>query len=291
MSVTARINAGLEVLETAEAVRNWTRAHHAAGRTVGFVPTMGYLHEGHTSLMVEAGRHCDVILASIFVNPTQFGPNEDLDSYPRDPEGDLRKAAGAGCSAVFMPSVEEMYPDGATTTVDSPILGQYLCGASRPGHFSGVCTVVLKLFNITQCDVAVFGQKDFQQLAIIRQMVSDLNLPVKIIGAPIVREADGIAMSSRNVRLSPEARREALALSESLATAEAAWKDGVRDADALRAIITTRIEAAAGAEVDYIELCDPVFLSPVSGPQETVLIALAVRFGPVRLIDNRVLGA
>ena len=279
---------GIEVLTTTEAVRAWTRAHHDAGRTVGFVPTMGYLHEGHTSLMVEARRHSDVVLASIFVNPTQFGPGEDLDTYPRDSEGDLKKSAAAGCAAVFMPSVEEMYPAGASTTVDSPALGESLCGASRPGHFAGVCTVVLKLFNITGCDVAVFGQKDFQQLAIIRQMVRDLNVPVKIIGAPIVRESDGLAMSSRNVRLSPEARQEALALSHALCLAEQAWKRGERNTDTLRAILTHRINAARGAEVDYIELCDPVSLRPVSGSVQTCLLALAVRFGPVRLIDNRV---
>ena len=200
----------MRVLRTVDAVREFTRSHHREGRTVGFVPTMGALHEGHLALMGTAAQHADVVLASIFVNPTQFGPGEDLDAYPRDEQGDLDKAQAAGCQAVFMPSVEVMYPPGVATTVAVPDLAQYLCGQSRPTHFAGVCQVVLKLFNIVGCDVAVFGQKDYQQLAIIRRMVRDLNVPVRVVGHPIVRASDGLALSSRNAYLSPHQRAQAL---------------------------------------------------------------------------------
>jgi len=239
--------------------------------------------------MGSAAEHADVVLASIFVNPTQFGPNEDLDAYPRDEAGDLAKAESAGCEAVFMPSVEVMYPPGAATTVAVPTLAQYLCGQSRPTHFAGVCQVVLKLFNIVRCDVAVFGQKDYQQLAIIRRMVRDLNVPVKVVGHPIVRAEDGLALSSRNAYLDAEQRQEALALNQAVAQVGAAWRNGERDAQRLLSIARNRLEAARGAQIDYVEIADPDDLSPLDGEiSGGVLVAVAVFFGSTRLIDNGV---
>ncbi len=282
----------MRVLRTVAEVGEFTKTHRQEGRTVGFVPTMGALHEGHLSLMRAAVEHADVVLASIFVNPTQFGPNEDLDAYPRDDAGDLAKAEAAGCRAVFMPSVEVMYPPGAATTVAVPALAQHLCGRSRPTHFAGVCQVVLKLFNIVGCDVAVFGQKDYQQLAIIRRMVRDLNVPVKVIGHPIVRSPDGLALSSRNAYLSENQRREALALNQAVTQVGTAWREGERDPVRLRAVALHRIQAAEGARVDYVEIADPDDLSPLKGPVSGgILVAAAVYFGSTRLIDNGVFSA
>lgn len=279
----------MEILRTRAAMRAYRAAHR--GARLGLVPTMGFLHDGHLALMKTAAGHAERVVASVFVNPTQFGPGEDLDRYPRDESGDLAKCEAAGCAAVFLPSVDEMYAPGAATRVEVPPLAEFLCGASRPTHFAGVCTVVCLLFNITGCDVAVFGEKDYQQLAIIRRMVRDLALPVEVVGHPIVREADGLAMSSRNAYLSAEQRREAVALSAALAEARAKFGAGERDAEALRAVMRARVAAAAGGEVDYVEVVDADALRPIEGAIEApARAALAVRFGATRLIDNAALG-
>lgn len=261
---------------------------------VAFVPTMGALHEGHLSLMDEARRHADKLIVSIFVNPTQFGPNEDLETYPRDEEGDAAKCESRGCDLLFLPIVEEMYPggpDAGRTTVTVRDLTNALCGASRPGHFDGVTTVVSKLFHIVKPDVAVFGQKDFQQLAVIRKMVADLNFGVEIVGAPTVREADGLAKSSRNLRLTPEFRTKAVALSDGLNQAKEAFENGERSAVALRQIVVDRIEREGGLRTDYVTVADAASLETQTGTlKNPTVIALAVFAGDVRLIDNVQLG-
>ncbi len=273
------------VLRTVEEVRAW-RAQ-VAGR-VAFVPTMGYLHEGHLSLLLEARRRVPpedgVVALSIFVNPTQFGPSEDLDRYPRDEAGDLRKAEGCGVDVAFCPAdPAELYPEGAATWVEVEGLDRHLCGASRPGHFRGVCTVVAKLWNLIRPDVAVFGEKDFQQLAILRRMHRDLFLPGEIVGMPIVREADGLALSSRNRNLSAQARREALALPRFLAAVRDRFERGEREAGALLAGAS---EALAPGRVDYVEVVDAETLQPVTRVERSALCAAAVFYGGVRLIDN-----
>jgi len=288
----------MEVLREIAGVRAFVAAARRRGARIGFVPTMGFLHEGHLSLMRAArgpapvaGSADDVVIASIFVNPTQFGPNEDFSRYPRDEAGDLEKCRAAGCDAVFLPPVEVMYPPDHRTRVHVEALTGPLCGASRPGHFDGVCTVVLKLFSIVGCDVALFGEKDYQQLAVIRKMAADLDLPVEVRGHPIVREADGLAMSSRNVYLDPAQRVAARSLSAGLAAARAAFGVGERDARNLEAVARGVLEAAPGAEVDYIEIRDAASLAAVTRPIDAaVVLALAVRFGRTRLIDNTVLG-
>ncbi len=276
----------MRVLRTVEACRAFRRAH--AARTLGLVPTMGYLHAGHLSLMRVAADAADVVCASIFVNPTQFGPGEDLDTYPRDVAGDLEKCEAAGCAAVFIPDVETMYRPDATTTVHVDRLTEGLCGAARPTHFDGVCTVVSKLFLITGCDVAVFGEKDYQQLAVIRRFTRDLDLPVRVLGARIVREPDGLAMSSRNVYLTEDQRIAARSLSAALREANLAWDAGVRDAAVLESKVRARLDRSG--RVDYVEIRDADDLSAVAGAATgSVVVALAVRFGSTRLIDNTVL--
>ena len=269
--------------------RAWRAAHR--DRRLALVPTMGFLHEGHLALMRAARATADLVMASIFVNPTQFGPGEDLDRYPRDPEGDLEKCAAAGCDAVFLPLAAEMYRPGAQTRVEVPALAAPLCGVSRPTHFAGVATVVTKLFLITGCDVAVFGEKDFQQLAVIRRFTQDLDLPVEILGHPIVREADGLAMSSRNAYLDPEARRRATCLSRGLQAARRDFEAGERDPRRLEAAVRGVVEATPGAQIDYIEARDPDSLAEVAAPCPHLVLALAVRVGATRLIDNAVLRA
>jgi pantoate--beta-alanine ligase len=258
------------------------------GKRIGFVPTMGFLHEGHLSLMRIARKRCDVLVASIFVNPTQFAPDEDLEAYPRDFARDERLCEGEGVDIVFYPEPGNMYSADVSVWVDEESLSGGLCGAARPGHFRGVCSVVAKLFNLVQPDVAVFGEKDAQQLRIIERMVRDLNFPVEIIRGPIVREADGLAMSSRNKYLSETERTEAVCLSRSLKKAKELFGSGERGADELKAAIRRQIERTSG-EVDYIELVDDETLSPVATVDRPVLIALAVRFAGARLIDSAVL--
>ncbi len=261
-----------------------------AGKRVGFVPTMGALHEGHLALVSRARADADFVAVSIFVNPTQFGPNEDLARYPRDLEGDVRKLAPIGVDAVFAPDPAAMYAPGEETRVRVGALAAPLCGAFRPGHFEGVTTVVAKLFAIVGPSVAVFGRKDYQQLAIIRRMTTDLFLPVTIVGHPIVREADGLAMSSRNAYLSADERARALSLSRGLRAAEAAFSRGERDAKALERLARAEVERGASS-IDYVSVVDPDSLATFSAPLAArALVAIACRVGKTRLIDNFVLG-
>ena len=254
---------------------------------VGLVPTMGFLHDGHRSLMRRAHEECATVVTTIFVNPTQFGPNEDFTRYPRDEARDFAICEAEGVDIVFAPSVEEMYPDGAETTVSVGPLSTILEGAARPGHFDGVATVVTKLFAIAQADRGYFGQKDAQQLMVLRRLAEDLRFPIEVVGCPIIREADGLALSSRNVYLSAKERAQALSLSRGLREAEAMWAQGVRDAAALRRRVRQKIEAEPLAEIDYVSLADQRTLDELRGAVGTpALLSLAVRFGATRLIDN-----
>ena len=260
------------------------------GERIAFVPTMGYLHEGHASLMREGRQRGDVLVASIFVNPAQFGVGEDFESYPRDLERDSAIAAAAGVDLIFAPSAREMYPAGYQTWVDVERITLPLCGASRPGHFRGVTTVVTKLFNAVQPDVALFGKKDFQQLAVIRRMTADLNLPVEIVGMPIVREADGLAMSSRNAYLSGEERQSALCLSQAISGVRDRYRQGTDSVADLRAGVLATIGAEPRAAVEYVEFRDGETLEEIPTAGDETLLALAVRIGKTRLIDNCLLG-
>jgi pantoate--beta-alanine ligase len=259
------------------------------GKVIAFVPTMGYLHEGHLALMRAARKEGDVLVISIFVNPIQFGPQEDYERYPRDLERDLRLAESVNVDVVFAPEVKEMYPDGFQTIVDVTELSKPLCGKSRPGHFRGVATVVTKLFNIVKPHVAVFGEKDFQQLVVIRRMVKDLNMDVRIIGHPIVREADGLAMSSRNVYLSPEERKVALRLSQSLKKARRLVAQSVLDAQEILKAVVFHLCQDDALRLDYAELRDPETLEEVSVVNKPTLLAIAAFVGKTRLIDNCIL--
>lgn len=259
------------------------------GASVGLVPTMGFLHEGHLTLMRTAKRENDFVVASIFVNPIQFGPNEDLRTYPRDLERDSKLAESAGVDLVFNPTVEEMYPEGYNTYVEVQKITDVLCGATREGHFRGVATVVMKLLNIVQPDRAYFGQKDYQQLKVIERMVSDLNMQVRIVPVPIVRETDGLAMSSRNTYLSPEERKSALILNQALANAQQLLDAGVVSGSELQQRTAQFIEGTPHAQIDYVAVVDAETLQPVDSIREKVLLALAVRIGKTRLIDNSVL--
>ena len=279
----------MEVIETVEKMQEKAEALRAQGKTIALVPTMGYLHEAHLELMRVGKRHADVLIISIFVNPTQFGPSEDFERYPRDREGDLKKAKSVGVDIVFIPTVEEMYPEGFQTTVTVSQLTKHLCGVSRPGHFDGVCTVVAKLFNITKPHIAVFGQKDYQQLAVITRMAMDLNMDIEIIGVPTIRESDGLAMSSRNAYLSEEERASALSLKRSLDRAEEMFRRRERDALRIKDEIVRLIESYPFTEIDYVSICDPVTLEELTRLGERNLVALAVRVGQTRLIDNKVI--
>lgn len=259
------------------------------GKSVGLVPTMGYLHDGHLSLMRQAKAEQDVVVASIFVNPLQFGANEDYAVYPRDLERDSKLAASAGVDIVFAPSVDEMYPQGfknMLTFVDLIKITDKLCGAVRPGHFRGVATVVTKLFNLVCPDAAYFGQKDAQQVIVIKQMVTDLNMNLKIVTVPIVREADGLAMSSRNIYLQPEERQAALVLSRSLEKAAALLNQGEKNAAVIKKAIEEMIKSEPLANIDYIAVCDTATLEDLKIVENRALVALAVKFGKTRLIDN-----
>ena len=260
------------------------------GGRIAFVPTMGFLHEGHLSLMRAARSRAEVVVVSIFVNPTQFGPGEDVRSYPRNLERDRKLCEGERVDILFCPADGEMYQRTHSVYVEETELSHGLCGALRPGHFRGVATVVAKLFNIVQPHVAVFGQKDAQQVRIIRQMVADLNFAIEIVAAPTVREPDGLAMSSRNARLSSSERVEALCLMQSLQRAAQAYRDGERDAGKIREAMAEVIGRARQARVDYIEIVDPDTLRPLSVINGTALATLAVRIGDTRLIDNLILG-
>ena len=277
----------MKIATTIAEVRAQVAAWKKEGLTVGLVPTMGYLHEGHASLVDEAVRQCDRVVASVFVNPTQFGPNEDLEDYPRDFDRDKALLEEHGCHLVFHPSVEEMYPEGAATYVEiHSDMPKQLCGKTRPIHFRGVCTVVSKLFNIVTPDKAFFGQKDAQQLAILRRMVRDLSYGIQLVGCPIVREADGLAKSSRNTYLNPPERQAALVLSQAVKLGQELVAQGERDAAKLVAAMSAHIAAQPLARIDYVEAVDGVTMEPVETLQGTVLVAMAVYIGKTRLIDN-----
>lgn len=266
----------------------WSRTQKAAGHTLGFVPTMGALHEGHLSLVRASREACGATAVSIFVNPTQFGPGEDLDAYPRTLEADLALLEKEGTDMVFVPTAKTMYPAGHATQVRVSGITEVLCGASRPVHFGGVTTVVLKFFNILLPDQAFFGAKDYQQTLVVRKMVRDLDVPVTIRTCPTVREADGLAMSSRNRYLTPEERRQALALSQGLQLARELAGAG-RGAAEILAAVRARIEAGPLARIDYLELRHPETLAAITGLDEGAVLAMAVFFGKTRLIDNTVL--
>lgn len=287
------ISVPFEVFREPAAMRARAEDLRRDGRIIAVVPTMGALHEGHLELVRQARARADVVILTIFVNPTQFGPTEDLSRYPRDEAGDLAQARAAGIDLAFCPDAAAMYPTGAQTFVEVRELQRPLCGASRPGHFAGVATIVAKLFHITRPHLAVFGEKDYQQLAIIRRMTRDLDFDVTIVGVPIVREPDGLAMSSRNAYLTPEQRTGALALSRGLAAAAAAFAAGERAAAALlaaaRAPITAIVDAGL-ARIDYLELREPDDLTELVRVELRAVLAMAVFIGTTRLIDNRVLG-
>jgi pantoate--beta-alanine ligase len=277
----------MTIIDTIDAMREFvTRARHA-GQTVGVVPTMGALHAGHFSLIDAARKACDVVVVTIFVNPTQFAPTEDLAAYPRTPEADHAGCEARGVDAIFTPSVDVMYPEGAVTEVQVPALAKYLCGENRPIHFAGVCTVVSKLFHIIPAHKAFFGAKDYQQAAIVRKMVADLDLDIEIVVCPTVREADGLAMSSRNAYLTPLQRVQAPSLYASLQLAREMIQAGERDAarvlDAMRSHLAKH---APDGEIDYVSLVDPDTLEAMSTCAGPVQGAMAVRFGETRLIDN-----
>jgi len=279
----------MDVIETVREMQATAEALRQAGQTIALVPTMGYLHEAHLELMRVGKRHADKLVISIFVNPTQFGPSEDFNRYPRDPEGDLDKAKSVGVDIVFMPPVEEMYPHGFQTTVSVSQLSQHLCGLSRPGHFDGVATVVCKLFNITKPHIAIFGQKDYQQLSIISRMVMDLNMDIQIIGVPTVREPDGLAMSSRNAYLSQDQRPSALCLKQSLDLASRLVEEGHQKASDIKKAVEDLIRSHPYTEIDYVSICDPVTLEEIDHVEKSTLLALAVKVGQTRLIDNCIL--
>jgi pantoate--beta-alanine ligase len=278
----------MEIARTIAAAREQVAAARRAGRTVGFVPTMGFLHEGHLSLVSAARRETDFVAVSIFVNPTQFGPNEDYARYPRNEAADLEMCASAGVDLVFIPDVDAMYPAGEITTVHVDELTTTLCGPCRPGHFDGVTTVVTKLFNIVQPDRAYFGKKDYQQFVVLRRMARDLDMPIDVIGCPLVREPDGLAMSSRNALLTPDDRRRARSLHQALCAARDAIATGERNAVALVTAMHRVLERAAPEHIDYVSVADPDTLQGVPRIDGPVLLALAVRIGDTRLIDNMV---
>ena len=270
-----------EISELRKIIKDWRRE----GLTVGLVPTMGYLHEGHKSLIVRAVAENDRVVVSDFVNPTQFGPNEDFETYPRDIDADAKLCDDAGAAVIFNPEPEEMY-DNALTTVNMTEITEVLCGKSRPTHFSGVCTVVSKLFNIVTPDKAYFGQKDAQQLCVIRKMVKDLNFDIEIIGCPIIRESDGLAKSSRNTYLSADERKAALCLSRSLETGKRMIENSEESADAVSDAIRAEISREPLARIDYVEIVGLNDLKPLTKIKEPLLCAIAVYIGKTRLIDN-----
>ena len=275
----------MRVVRSIADLRALLRPLKAEGKRIGFVPTMGFLHEGHGALIRQSAARCDATVVSIFINPTQFGPSEDLANYPRDLERDQNLCLEAGTSVLFMPDVNEIYPTGFQTHVEPGRLAETLCGRFRPGHFRGVATVVAKLFNIVQPDLAFFGQKDLQQTVVVRRMARDLNMPVDLVVVPTIREADGLALSSRNIYLNEDARGRALQLSQSLLAAKAAFDGGEREADKL---LKLAYSALAGVDsVQYLELVDVQNLEPIQGPvDKAAALCVAAYVGSTRLIDN-----
>ena len=276
----------MNILKTISEVRNEVKNWRKQGLSVGLVPTMGYLHEGHKSLIERACKENDKVVVSVFVNPTQFGPGEDLATYPRDIQRDAALCEDAGAALIFNPEPEEMYFDDFHTYVTMESLSDELCGKTRPIHFRGVCTVVSKLFHIVAPDRAYFGQKDAQQLAIIKRMVRDLNFDIEIVGSPIVREADGLAKSSRNTYLNPEERKAALVLSRAVRLGQELIQKGERNADVIVEKMKQLIEEEPLAKIDYVQAVDAISIQPVAEIKGTVLVAMAVYIGKTRLIDN-----
>lgn len=276
----------MQLIQTVEEMQQRAESLRLAGKKIGVVPTMGFLHEGHLSLIRKAKTLSDVVITTIFVNPTQFAPTEDLASYPRDLQRDLKLATEAGSEIVFHPAPEEMYPTGYLTYVSVEEMTQVLCGASRPTHFRGVTTIVAKLFNITKPHIAVFGQKDAQQALVLQRMVKDLNFDLELVIAPIVRESDGLAMSSRNLYLSAEERQQAVILSQTLEMARKAIESGENNAERIQQQIVQQIRQKPLAEIDYVSLVSTKNLQPVTKLKGEILVALAVKFGKARLIDN-----
>jgi pantoate--beta-alanine ligase len=280
----------METVEKINIMQEISERWRSDGHTIACVPTMGFLHEGHIELLRVGRRRGDRLVMTLFVNPTQFGPHEDYAGYPRNTQGDLKKARSVGVDVVFMPTAEEMYPEGYQTTITVGEITRYLCGRSRPGHFAGVTTVVAKLFHITKPHLAIFGEKDYQQIVVIRQMVRDLNMGIEIIGVPTIREEDGLAMSSRNTYLSPEERQSALSLKRGLDLAQIMIKGGKKDTATIVRALKDLILSYPSTEIDYINICDPVRLVDVETIDRPCLLALAVRVGKARLIDNVILG-
>lgn len=285
----------IRIINTPEEMHRFSDSVRAEGKTIAFVPTMGFLHKGHASLLELGRKKADVLVLSIFVNPSQFGPNEDLDAYPRNLDGDLAIAEKEGVNTVFAPTPSSMYPKGFQTYINLETLPDHLCGLSRPGHFRGVATVVAKLFNIVKPHYAFFGQKDFQQLAVIKRMVADLDFNIEIIGAPIVRESDGLAMSSRNTYLSPSERHSALCLSRAIKKAHDILGSGIRkSAEIIKAaedIIMKESESNTGISIDYLAIVDPDTFDNMPEINKQALFALAVKIGKTRLIDNTILAS
>ncbi|MBB4195417.1 pantoate--beta-alanine ligase [Rhizobium aethiopicum] len=280
----------MRVFSNIEELRHTLDALKRQGRTVGLVPTMGYLHAGHLKLVARARAENDIVVVSIFVNPLQFGPAEDLGKYPRDLERDGDMLKQAGVNFLFAPGVEDMYPRPMKTVVDVPDLGRELEGAVRPGHFAGVATVVTKLFNIVQPQTAYFGEKDYQQVVIIKRMVEDLAVPVRVISVPTVRDSDGLALSSRNVYLSPDERRAAVIVPQALDEAERLIAEGITDAQELEAKLTAFIGREPLAKPEVVAVRDAETLAPVASLEGAIVVALFVRIGTTRLLDNRVVG-
>ena len=281
----------MKVLRTIQEIQAFSKAAKDAGKSVGLVPTMGALHEGHLTLMRRARQENDVVIASVFVNPTQFGPNEDFDAYPRRFEEDCKKLETVPVDAVFHPEPKEMYPEGYCTyvNVDGDITKK-LCGAQRPGHFRGVATVVTKLMNLSRADRASFGQKDAQQVVVVKRFVSDLNIPTEVVMVPIVREESGLARSSRNQYLSAEEKEAALVLSRSLKKGKAAFDGGEKDVETLKKIVRDEIETEPTAVIDYVDIYSFPELLPIAKIEAPALLAIAVKIGKTRLIDNMILG-
>ena len=279
----------MDIFKTPSQMHEWAKNKKRELKTICFVPTMGYLHQGHISLMEKGMALCDELVVSIFVNPTQFAPNEDLDAYPSNIERDLDLAQNVGVTAVFLPDKQSIYPENFQTQINLLSLSEFLCGKNRPIHFGGVAVVVTKLFNIVMPDVAVFGQKDYQQLQIIRQLVLDLNFDIKIVAGDIVREKDGLAMSSRNAYLSKPQRKAAICLFQSLNMAHAMIKQGVNEPEVIKSEMKKLIATFSDISkisIQYINFCDPITLEDVNIIEEQTLIAMAVQVGSIRLIDN-----
>ncbi|OGP53204.1 MAG: pantoate--beta-alanine ligase [Deltaproteobacteria bacterium RBG_13_52_11] len=279
----------MEIIAQAKEMQRRSEQRRREGMIIAFVPTMGYLHTGHLSLMREGRKRGDVLAISIFVNPTQFGPGEDYGRYPRDLKQDLKLVQGAGVDIVFTPSAQEMYSDGFQTSVDVERVTQNLCGISRPHHFRGVTTVVAKLFNIVKPHLAFFGQKDYQQLITIKQMVEDLNMDIEVIGMPTIREPDGLAMSSRNAYLNSKKRKEVLSLYRSLGKAEELFGQGERSAATILQEVRRIIEQENSVTIDYVKICDARTLEDIDEIKGEAVIAVAVKIGKTRLIDNIIL--